>query len=320
MPLYYLRRAGVDESDVHVIRFDTDIGKHGDTGRSELDAVQAVLAGDADVAAIGSQRGPRWARGADGRSLAEVWRTDGYCHCMFTALNTCRPTGTTPWLDSLLAMGWDNPEHRKILEMEGLRRWVRPAPGRLPAAVRGRQGAGHRPTMVILDLMRLVGSLAQGATAEIELCTLLGTATSPSGGASERQRGGTCDVNGQGAERSVRRGRAPDPADVLGADRLPGCGLWMYTNFHCNLACDYCCVASSPQTPRRELGAERIRRLADEAVAWGVHELFLTGGEPFLLPDIGRIVTDCATRLPTTVLTNAMVFKGRAPAHSTPAA
>lgn len=46
LPLYYLRRAGIAESDLQVIRFDTDIGKHGDTGRSELDAVDAVLTHD----------------------------------------------------------------------------------------------------------------------------------------------------------------------------------------------------------------------------------------------------------------------------------
>jgi len=85
----------------------------------------------------------------------------------------------------------------------------------------------------------------------------------------------------------------------------------MYTNFHCNLSCDYCCVASSPQTPRRELGADRIARLAREATDWGVREIFLTGGEPFLLADIGTIVASCAELLPTTVLTNGMVFKGR---------
>lgn len=31
-----------------------------------------------------------------------------------------------PWLDRLLAMSWDDSEHRKILELEGLRRWVPP--------------------------------------------------------------------------------------------------------------------------------------------------------------------------------------------------
>ena len=71
---------------------------------------------------------------------------------------------------------------------------------------------------------------------------------------------------------------------------MPGARLWLYTNFHCNLACDYCCVASSPQAPRRELGAERIARLVSEAAAWGVRELYLTGGEPFLLADIDTIV------------------------------
>ncbi|MEO3759682.1 radical SAM protein [Mycobacterium sp. B14F4] len=166
--------------------------------------------------------------------------------------------------------------------------------------------------MVILDLMRLMSTLADGATGEITVrstaerelaekwCarsgnTVLGTAIDTSGAATL----------------TVRRGRPPDPTTVLGPDRMPGARLWMYTNFHCNLACDYCCVASSPQAPRRELGADRIARLAKEAAAWGVHDIFLTGGEPFLLPDIGTIVNSCARLLPTTVLTNGMVFKGR---------
>jgi ABC-type phosphate/phosphonate transport system substrate-binding protein len=127
LPLYYLRREGVAESDLQIIRFDTDIGKHGDTGRSELDAVEAVLAGEADVAAIGSST---WeAMGAEELmfdSLAQVWRTEGYCHCVFTALDTLPAARYTPWLDRLLAMSWDDPQQRKILELEGLRRWVRP--------------------------------------------------------------------------------------------------------------------------------------------------------------------------------------------------
>lgn len=166
--------------------------------------------------------------------------------------------------------------------------------------------------MVILDLMRLMGTLADGATGEITVRS-----------AAERElaekwcaRSGNTVLDAiadtSGAWRlTVRRGRLPDPATVLGPDRMPGARLWMYTNFHCNLACDYCCVASSPQAQRRELGADRIARLATEAADWGVHEIYLTGGEPFLLPDIGTIVSSCATLLPTTVLTNAMVFKGR---------
>jgi molybdenum cofactor biosynthesis enzyme MoaA len=77
------------------------------------------------------------------------------------------------------------------------------------------------------------------------------------------------------------------------------------------LACDYCCVRSSPKAPRRALGLERVRRIASEAVTLGVGEIFVTGGEPFLLKDIGDILTACAAAVPTTVLTNGMLFVGR---------
>ncbi len=85
----------------------------------------------------------------------------------------------------------------------------------------------------------------------------------------------------------------------------------MYTNFDCNLACDYCCVRSSPQAERRALGADRVRKLAGEAVEAGVSELILTGGEPFLLPDLDDLVAACTAALPTILLTNAMLFRGR---------
>lgn len=110
---------------------------------------------------------------------------------------------------------------------------------------------------------------------------------------------------------TVRRGPRPDPFTGLAPDQVPGTRLWMYTNFDCNLACDYCCVRSSPRAERRALGLDRIRQLADEAVGAGVRELVLTGGEPFLLPDIDELVKACTSVLPTTLLTNGMLLHGR---------
>jgi TusA-related sulfurtransferase len=94
-------------------------------------------------------------------------------------------------------------------------------------------------------------------------------------------------------------------------NRPVGSRLWLYTNFDCNLRCDYCCVSSSPTAPRRELGLERVQRIAREAAELGVKEIFVTGGEPFLLKDIREILVACAAAAPTTVLTNAMLFTGR---------
>jgi hypothetical protein len=105
-----------------------------------------------------------------------------------------------------------------------------------------------------------------------------------------------------------RRGTVAAPAEDT---RPVGSRLWLYTNFDCNLRCDYCCVRSSPAAPRRELGLARVQRIAREAAELGVKEIFVTGGEPFLLEDIGEILVSCAAAAPTTVLTNGMLFTGR---------
>jgi len=105
-----------------------------------------------------------------------------------------------------------------------------------------------------------------------------------------------------------RFGTAAMPSDE---NRPVGSRLWLYTNFNCNLHCDYCCVRSSPTAPRRELGLARVQRIAGEAAELGVKEIFVTGGEPFLVEDIGEILACCAAAAPTTVLTNGMLFAGR---------
>ncbi|MGH9129335.1 MAG: radical SAM protein [Acidimicrobiales bacterium] len=85
--------------------------------------------------------------------------------------------------------------------------------------------------------------------------------------------------------------------------------LWVYSNFHCNLACWYCSVASSPRANRRSIGLERFCALVDEAVSEGFAELYVTGGEPFLEPDIVDMLDYASDRLPTVVLTNATLWR-----------
>jgi pyruvate-formate lyase-activating enzyme/TusA-related sulfurtransferase len=106
----------------------------------------------------------------------------------------------------------------------------------------------------------------------------------------------------------IRCGEAPTEPE---ADRPLGSRLWLYTNFDCNLQCSYCCVRSSPRAHRRALGLAHVQQIAREAVELGVKEMFVTGGEPFLLPDIGDILRVCSAVAPTTVLTNGMLLSGR---------
>ncbi len=87
--------------------------------------------------------------------------------------------------------------------------------------------------------------------------------------------------------------------------------LWVYTNYDCNLACSYCLVSSSPLAERRALGLPQLERLLEEARALGIREVFLTGGEPFLLPDIFAMIERSVASFRTTVLTNAMLLRGK---------
>ena len=86
--------------------------------------------------------------------------------------------------------------------------------------------------------------------------------------------------------------------------------LWIYTNYDCNLRCSYCVAKSSPNAPRRAIGMANVRQLVDEACELGFSDVFFTGGEPFLLPDIYEMLAYAAARIKTTVLTNAMLLHG----------
>ena len=100
-------------------------------------------------------------------------------------------------------------------------------------------------------------------------------------------------------------------------DKQPVCSnsaflwkLWIYTNYDCNLRCSYCLAKSSPNAPRRLLGLVNVKRLVDEATELGFSEIYFTGGEPFILNDIYEMIDYSSQKVPTNVLTNAMILRG----------
>jgi MoaA/NifB/PqqE/SkfB family radical SAM enzyme len=87
--------------------------------------------------------------------------------------------------------------------------------------------------------------------------------------------------------------------------------LWIYTNFDCNLSCRYCLASSTPRSPRQEMSLAMVEQLIDEAVDLGFDCVYFTGGEPLLLDSIYEMLTYASDRLPTTLLTNAMLAHGK---------
>ncbi|MEO8336834.1 MAG: phosphate/phosphite/phosphonate ABC transporter substrate-binding protein [bacterium] len=133
LPVHFLAAEQLVEGrDYKSVRINTDVGKHGDTGTSEVEVLKAVLDGRIDAGAVGS---PFWSGMVEQHlvpagAVSVVWSSPEYSHCMFTARIGLEDDLARRFTDALLGMNFENPIHRPILEAEGLRRW-------LPADVSG---------------------------------------------------------------------------------------------------------------------------------------------------------------------------------------
>ncbi len=89
--------------------------------------------------------------------------------------------------------------------------------------------------------------------------------------------------------------------------------LWIQAaGLACNLRCAHCFNRSAPGNRDLPfLSRREVRGLLDEASAAGARDIVLTGGEPFLHPEMAEIVGDSLSMFPTTVLTNGTLLSGR---------
>jgi ABC-type phosphate/phosphonate transport system substrate-binding protein len=118
IPLLSFAEAGVE---VEAVRHDVLLGKHGDHIGGERDAVKALLAGSVDAACVLDGNRVAFAReGLGGTRVVHV--TPRYDHCNMTVLDNV-PTGIARFRELLLAMSYDDPEVRPLLDMEGLKVW-----------------------------------------------------------------------------------------------------------------------------------------------------------------------------------------------------
>ena len=98
------------------------------------------------------------------------------------------------------------------------------------------------------------------------------------------------------------------PAAQTLAETTVGGRLWLYSNYHCNLVCTYCLTESGPKVARRELDPATMLDLAREAKGLGFTGVGVTGGEPFLVPEMPELLVELSRVLPVLVLTNGTLF------------
>lgn len=130
IPLRTLAQHGlVAGLDFQVKRFDVLVGKHGDHVGGELQAFEALSRGEAVASAMLDLNWNAWSK--DGTLNPEEYRvltgTEHFDHCVFTVRDEIAPDAEARWRDVLFSMSYDNPQHREMMDLEGLKQWL---PGR----------------------------------------------------------------------------------------------------------------------------------------------------------------------------------------------
>jgi radical SAM protein with 4Fe4S-binding SPASM domain len=84
--------------------------------------------------------------------------------------------------------------------------------------------------------------------------------------------------------------------------------VYLFLTNDCNLRCTHCYVSSGDFVPPDEITTDEVLALVDQARELGVGRFLVTGGEPFMVRDIFRIVEYITAESDLVVLTNGMFF------------
>lgn len=86
--------------------------------------------------------------------------------------------------------------------------------------------------------------------------------------------------------------------------------LWIQvTGTLCNIACRHCFISCGPKAHQIPMmSRDDVHRALDEGVAFGMKQVYFTGGEPFLHPDLRELVELTIELAPLTIVTNGLLL------------
>lgn len=130
IPIETLHENGLEYGKDYVEHtFDVDVGLDGDHEGGEKDALQALKDGKVDVSltAAGNYRSWKADGTIDPSQIKLVAQTGLYDHCIFATRPGLPQDIKDQWEDLLGKMDYNNPKHKEMMDLEGLKKWI---PGR----------------------------------------------------------------------------------------------------------------------------------------------------------------------------------------------
>lgn len=125
MPLDSLHQSSADDT-LKVYRFNSDVGKHGDTGRSEFDVLDKIKSGELDAGAIGSTTWVRVMQEGNYPQMVNFYTSPDYCHCNFTTLKSFDSYLKRSFVEMMKSQNAlkNDPKIAHMMSLEGLNEWV----------------------------------------------------------------------------------------------------------------------------------------------------------------------------------------------------
>lgn len=118
---------------LHVVRFDRDLGKHGDTAAGEIEVMRALSAGEVDAGFVSNVMWSRaLAKGeVNGRGQRKLQLLPAivppFDHCQFDAMPTLSQAKRDAFSAALFAMSMSDPAQKKVMAEEGIKeKWEQP--------------------------------------------------------------------------------------------------------------------------------------------------------------------------------------------------
>jgi sulfatase maturation enzyme AslB (radical SAM superfamily) len=84
--------------------------------------------------------------------------------------------------------------------------------------------------------------------------------------------------------------------------------LWIQVaGTRCNIACRHCFIGCGPKADQIPMmSALQVESALEEGRSLGMRQVYFTGGEPFLHPELGRICRSALRLAPLTIITNGL--------------
>jgi phosphonate transport system substrate-binding protein len=126
LPLYYLKREGIDLGGLKVVSLDDEVDLEGNPCSGERHVLRRLLDGQGDAGVIGERLWEhlKKERPEEADRLVAVWTTPPFSHCVFTASTRLDEGLGRRFTELMKAMDPADPQTCDVMRLEGTKRWV----------------------------------------------------------------------------------------------------------------------------------------------------------------------------------------------------